>query len=58
MPMRDTASILTARATGSSAATSTTGVGGYTITGSNGTLGVNDGNYTFAAPVNGTPDHQ
>ena len=50
----DTASILTGSATGSSAATSTTGVGGYTITGSNGTLGVNDGNYTFAAPANGT----
>ena len=50
----DTASILTGSATGSSAATMTTGVGTAIITGSNGTLGVNDGNYTFAAAQNGT----
>src|ERR1019366_8890359 len=50
----DTSSILTGSATGSSTAANSTGVGTATITGSNGTLGVNDGNYTFAAPVNGT----
>ena len=50
----DTSSILTGSATGSSTASATTGVGGYTITGSNGTLGVNDGNYTFATAANGT----
>ena len=50
----DTAAILTGSATGNSTATTTTGVGTATITGSGGTLGVNDGNYTFAAPVNGT----
>jgi hypothetical protein len=49
----DTASILTGSASGSSAATATTGVGGYAITGSTGTLGASNSNYTFAA-ANGT----
>ncbi|MDE3038129.1 MAG: hypothetical protein KGJ21_06740, partial [Pseudomonadota bacterium] len=45
----DTSAILTGSATGSSTATSTSSAGSYIITGSTGTLGVNDGNYTFAA---------
>ena len=50
----DTGSIVSGMAlTGSSTATATTGVGGYTITGSTTGLGVNDGNYTFAS-ANGT----
>jgi hypothetical protein len=49
----DTSSILTGSATGSSIATTTTGIGSYTITGSTGTLGASNNNYAFAA-ANGT----